>query len=169
MKILVASDIHGNSDKFSKVISFFKDENLDKIIILGDIFNYYQTTSDLEISKMLFSVAPKLEIVRGNCDKDEDEQMMPMGFKTYHIEEINNHKIMFFHGDKYITNDAVCVIFCSGHTHVAKIIKNENKIMINPGSVSRPRDGSIGSFLVIGDKVITIFDLNYRIINESFY
>ena len=55
MKIIVVSDIHGNSEKFKIVMNFMKQEQIDKMIILGDIFNnYYElNAASKEISSML--------------------------------------------------------------------------------------------------------------------
>ena len=41
MKTIIISDIHGHSENLKKVIDFMKIENIDNMIILGDIFNNY--------------------------------------------------------------------------------------------------------------------------------
>ena len=38
---MIISDIHGHSENLKKVIDFMKIENIDNMIILGDIFNNY--------------------------------------------------------------------------------------------------------------------------------
>ena len=54
MKVLVISDIHGASEKLKIVLDFATNENIDKIIVLGDIFNnYYElTVASKEISTL---------------------------------------------------------------------------------------------------------------------
>ena len=41
MKVIIVSDIHGSSEKLKQVIDFMKAEEIDQMIILGDIFNNY--------------------------------------------------------------------------------------------------------------------------------
>ena len=54
----------------------------------------------------------------------------------------------------------------SGIAIYKKIDVNDNVIYLNPGSIGRPRDYSIGTFSVITRNAITIFDLNLNEINE---
>ena len=74
MKIIVVSDIHGNSEKFKLVVDFMKQEDIDQMIILGDLFNtYYElNTAAKEISNLLWTIPSKVVIIRGNCDSNFD-------------------------------------------------------------------------------------------------
>ena len=55
MKVIVVSDIHGASEKLKIAIEFMKTEEIDQMIILGDIFNnfYELNVTSKEISQML--------------------------------------------------------------------------------------------------------------------
>lgn len=170
MKVLFCSDIHGNSEAFLKVVNFFKFEEIDKMIILGDLFSssYGITQSDKDISDMLWDIKDKLIIVEGNCDSSlyPSYDLSPVGYiKKYNIN-INNHDAFCYHGHILYENNTSKFIV-QGHTHISKISIENNQYYLNPGSVGRPRDNIIGSFMIISKEVITIFDINGTIIEEK--
>lgn len=41
MKVMCISDIHGNIECLEKAIERFREENAEKLIILGDFSSYY--------------------------------------------------------------------------------------------------------------------------------
>lgn len=51
-----------------------------------------------------------------------------------------------YHGD----------IFISGHTHIPSISKENNIIYVNPGSISKPRNGSLNSYAIFDNNKIVI-------------
>lgn len=167
MKLLIVSDIHGNSEKFRQVVDFMLDENIEQMIILGDLFNNYYdiNTSTKEISDLLWKVASKVTIIKGNCDTKYDEKFLPVNFLNHYHMNINNKNIIFFHGDQ-LPPAGNYQIYCQGHTHICKIDKKHHEIYFNPGSLSRPRDYTIGTFGIISNYAITIYDLNYKVIDE---
>lgn len=134
MRIAVVSDTHGNYKELLKVIE--RQEDFDMLFHLGDYVD------DAEKLKKILSI-PTI-IVKGNGDYwsnyNEDE-----------IIDIKDKKILLTHGHKYnvrfnYTNlyyrglelDADLVLF--GHTHVPINIKENNLIIMNPGSPSFPRN-----------------------------
>ena len=168
MKVLVISDIHGASEKLKMVLDFATNENIDKIIVLGDIFNnYYElTVASKEISTLFWQHANKLIMVRGNCDSTYDQTLLPVGLLDHYETVINGLRCYFHHGHLRTNYNSSIKLYANGHTHVNKIDVNDNVIYLNPGSIGRPRDYSIGTFSVITKKAITIFDLNLNVINE---
>lgn len=169
MKIIVVSDIHGNSEKFKIVMNFMKQEQIDKMIILGDIFNnYYElNAASKEISSMLWEIPSKLAITKGNCDNSFDQTLLPVNFLDHFQMVLGTKRIYFHHGHlRTLYSDSINV-YCQGHTHVAKIQETDGIIYMNPGSISMPRDYTCGTFLVMNESVITIFDLNFNVIYEK--
>ncbi len=168
MKVMVISDIHGYSDKLQKVINFMKSEQIDKLIILGDIFNnfYELNTSSKEISELLWGIADKVVVIRGNCDSSYDETLLPVGFDNNYETIINGLRCYFHHGHLRVNYNSSIKLYGYGHTHVARLEKIDNVIYLNPGSIGRPRNYSNGSFAVICENVITIFDLNSIVLFE---
>ncbi len=51
-------------------------------------------------------------------------------------------------------------IFLFGHTHVGQIEKIEDRIVANPGSISKPRGGSKKSYLIIDEGKIELKTLS---------
>ncbi|MBQ2408524.1 MAG: metallophosphoesterase family protein, partial [Bacilli bacterium] len=64
MKVIVVSDIHGASEKLKIAIEFMKTEEIDQMIILGDIFNnfYELNVTSKEISQLFWSIADKIVV-----------------------------------------------------------------------------------------------------------
>ena len=58
-------------------------------------------------------------------------------------------------------------IFISGHTHYGMINKTDEKIFANPGSISKPRNGSEHSYLIIDEKSIILKNLDGKILVEE--
>lgn len=133
MRIVVVSDTHRSISGFLDKVKTMPKPDL--IIHLGDY------TSDGE--KIEKELGVNVVQVKGNCD---------MGF-SYNDEEliqIRGKKIFLTHGHKYsvkMNSDSLYYkalelsadIVLYGHTHVAEIIKEENLIIMNPGSPSCPR------------------------------
>ena len=168
MKVLIVSDIHGNSEKFKIVMDFIKTEEIDQMIILGDLFNnYYElNVSSKEISNMLWEIPNKIIITRGNCDSMYDETLLPVGFVDYYETIINGIRCYFHHGHLRTNYKSNIKLYANGHTHIARLEKIDDIIFLNPGSLGRPRDYKKGSFAVISDNAITIFDIDLSIISE---
>lgn len=168
MKTIIISDIHGHSENFKKVIEFMKVENIDNIIILGDIFNnYYElNVSSKEISQLIWEIYDKVVITRGNCDTNYDQTLLPVGLVNHYETIINGKRCYFHHGHLSVPYSSSIKLFGSGHTHITKLNKIDDVIYLNPGSLGRPRDFKVGTFAVITPNAITIFDVNFNVIDE---
>ncbi len=134
MRVLVISDTHGMIDR---AIYIARTGNFDKILHLGD------TYTDAK------NIAKKTGIdtigVLGNCD-----------FASGELEKtivLNGCKIKLTHGHKYdvkYSNDLLKFlirqegldIVLYGHTHVADVEWLARSLILNPGSISLPRDGA---------------------------
>lgn len=57
-------------------------------------------------------------------------------------------------------------IFLFGHTHVGMIEKIGERIIANPGSISKPRGGSKCSYIILSEEKIELKDLNGEIITN---
>ena len=66
MKYLVVSDIHGSYYYASKIIDIINNENIDKLILLGDLYyhgprnNVPKDYNPLEVCKLLNSLTIKI-------------------------------------------------------------------------------------------------------------
>lgn len=143
MKLLILSDTHGNRRSMDKLVPFISQE-IDLMIHAGDNFRDSIYLKD-KTSKPIIAV-------RGNCDFEiaDGELVFELEGLTFMLVHGHMHRVKY--GLEVLAQDAHekgadIVIF--GHTHI-----KENKIiggveMINPGSLSLPRDGIKGSYVVM--------------------
>lgn len=166
MKLLIASDLHGSAYWVKKLMDFAESENPDKLILLGDLL-YHGPRNDLptgyapkEVIPMLSAWRDKIIAVRGNCDAEVDQMVLPFPCMADSSQILVDGKILYLtHGHHESPENLPALpegsVFLSGHTHV-KIDKVINGVRcINPGSVSIPKDGS-HSCMVYEDGVFTV-------------
>lgn len=141
MRILVISDSHGSLRNIEKAIEAQPDAK--NIIFLGD------GASEIEEASYIYDDRI-FHIVRGNCDFLSSESSS----KTV---TINGTKIFFTHGQymrdvgnlvKAAKQENAKIALC-GHTHIAYTNYIDGVYVMNPGSITMPRDLSRGSYGVI--------------------
>lgn len=163
MKLIIISDIHGSYDNFNKLVPFIDRFKPDKIIILGDILNdYHNNEADDRLIDLLNRYS-NIVGVKGNTDRDIDQNYLnfPMlnDYITFNIED--DIKIYCYHGHKYL-NIPNNVIKVSGHTHTPLL----NRYNINPGSITYPRGSMYKTFITYEDRLFTLYDLEFNIIDK---
>lgn len=169
MRVLILSDIHGDHENINLII---KKEKFDKLIILGDLFNYGFCSNDLknnEIIKLLQKNKDKLILIRGNCDNYINFDLINLCAHDVITIPINDHNVTLSHGNRYkrgFLPEYHGDIFMSGHTHIPMITKQREIIYANPGSISKPRGGSKKTYMIFEDKKLIIKDLNGKIQKE---
>ncbi len=170
-KILIFSDLHGDKDALALLIDKIKMEKPTTLINVGD-FGLFMLGRDFDKLKNLS--IPLLN-VQGNCDSRwEFNKKKLQAPPIYITKELNDRKIVATHGDLYydwklfpLYLDAKD-IFVSGHTHVAHLYQNSSgPILLNPGSVSSPRDNNEPSYATIDENEIVIKTLFNSIVLKS--
>ena len=134
MKILVCSDCHGDYAALNQI--YLSNSDVDIFYNLGDN----------ELPEYLLH---NFLAIKGNCDFNSlplEANTEVEGFKV-HMEHGNNF-LFHMNANKYIENKD-CDIFLFGHTHKKLASKVGNTYVFNPGSLSRPRDGDKGSYLIL--------------------
>ena len=146
MRILVLSDTHGDISRACQIYHILqKQGQVDLIIHCGD---YYKDA--IHMSERLG--APTVW-VKGNTDGSFDEN-------GYTIVDTECGSLLVTHGHmenvdfsqqnlyyKALEHDCCAAIF--GHTHRAVSAEAGGIHLLNPGSLTRPRDGSGGTFGLI--------------------
>ncbi|WP_022934546.1 metallophosphoesterase family protein [Mesomycoplasma moatsii] len=142
VKILVLSDIHGNTKILQKIIDNVEH---DYSIIAGDF-----TCDDSIINKYINFA------VRGNNDWNssfKDELDFEINGIKFHLEhghligsysQLDNYEFMH-----KVLIDQKCDILIHGHTHIPKIFEYKEGLVMNPGSTTFPRGGSNASYAII--------------------
>ena len=143
MKILLVADSHGNDRILQDLYHQYED------------MDYYLHAGDSQSSTM--AIYP-FDSVKGNCDFYDFDRCRkiytPMGylfmkhFPTLHNNESEDVKF-----------------FVHGHTHQVKVTKG-NIVTICPGSLTRPRDGTNGTYMIMDihkeKTTITIYDVEMK-------
>ncbi len=160
MKFLIASDIHGSAYYCNLLIEAVKQENADRIVILGDIL-YHGPRNDLpreyapkKVIEMLNPLKDKLLCVRGNCDTEVDQMVLDFPvLADYCVIPVGDNLIYATHGHNYNENKLPPIskgdILLNGHTHVSKCTEHEDFVYMNPGSVSIPKGDTPHSYMTL--------------------
>lgn len=172
MKLLIASDIHGSAYWCRKLLEVYQQEQPDKLVLLGDIL-YHGPRNDLPreyapkaVISMLSPLAEKILCVRGNCEAEVDQMVLPFPCMAPYSQLLVEDKTFYLtHGHHENPRNLPRLnpgdVFLSGHTHVKEDILVEGVRCLNPGSVSIPKDGS-HSCLVYDNG-----DFSFRILEED--
>ena len=171
MKLLIASDIHGSAYWCGRLMEEIRREDPDRILLLGDLL-YHGPRNDLprdyapkKVIPMLSAVKEKILAVRGNCDAEVDQMVLPFPCMADYAQLLVDGKTFYLtHGHHAAPNSLPPLpggsIFLSGHTHVKLDKETAGIRCLNPGSVSIPKDGS-HSFLLYENG-----EFSFRILEE---
>ena len=179
MKILICSDIHGDADCLQLVLDKFNEEKADKLLVLGDIL-YHGPRNDLplgyapkKVIPMLSEIKEKIIAVRGNCDTEVDQMVLPFPILSdYSYVIADGLTILATHGHKYTPDApppmAEGTILLTGHTHVLKIEPIANGCFyVNPGSISLPKENNPKTYAIYENRKITIKTLDGAVFKEK--
>ena len=170
MKVMCISDIHGSIENLKKALERYKEENAEKLLILGDFSSYFHSSTDYEIADILNNMAGSIIAVKGNCDSSYIDELFHFSLGFLKTIDVNGIKVTLTHGHIYNRNNLPenCgKIFLSGHSHVGMIEKIGDRIFANPGSISKPRGGTKKSYITIDEGKIGLKDLNGQIIKTT--
>ena len=142
LRVIVFSDSHGRLDNALKALK--EAGQVDYLLHAGD---FYRDA----IALAAVSALP-VKAVRGNCDGSVDGLLEE-------LFELDGRLVYMTHGHlsgpnrlgsllkKAVMYGAQAVIF--GHTHMSQSITMEGVLLLNPGSISRPRDREHPSYGIL--------------------
>lgn len=133
-RVLVVSDTHGRHDNLEKIVQRLKP--IDLLLHLGDVQGGEYFVSQIGGCASY--------IVKGNCDWYET------GLMSEYVLPLENHKIFMTHGHRYGVNYGVDTLKMAarergadialfGHTHEPYLEQTDDVTVLNPGSLSLPR------------------------------
>jgi len=154
MKFLIASDIHGSYKYCTELLRAFEREGADKLILLGDIL-YHGPRNPLpeeyapaKVAEILSAVKEKILCVRGNCDSEVDQMVLPFPITSdYAAVFADGVNIYLSHGHREIPPLTPKDVYITGHTHVP-VRENIPFLHLNPGSVSLPKENSRRGYIL---------------------
>ena len=166
MKLLIASDLHGSAYYTQMLLAREAQEAPEKLILLGDVL-YHGPRNDLprdyapkQVIAQLSPLASKILCVRGNCDCEVDQMVLPFPvLADYGFLELSGRAVYLTHG--HVINKAHPLPFSKGdillhgHTHVPACEDCGDFMYLNPGSVSIPKENSPHSYMIFEDGVFS--------------
>ncbi len=176
MKLLIASDIHGDLESAEFVISAFEKEKCDKLLFLGDLL-YHGPRNDLPktyapkaVIELLNKNKNIILAVRGNCDTEVDQMVLNFPILAdYAYLSFDGLSVFATHGHHHNTTTPPPMrkgeILLHGHTHILKCEEfGEGNFYLNPGSVALPKEGNPRSYMLYEDRCFTVKSIDGEII-----
>jgi putative phosphoesterase len=177
MRLMFASDIHGSACYCRKMLEAFEEEKASRLILLGDIL-YHGPRNDLpkeynpkEVIQLLNKRKEFIYAVRGNCDSEVDQMVLEFPIMAdYSIIMDGAQLIYATHGHTYNKGHLPPIkqgdILIHGHTHIPAAKRETNYILLNPGSVSLPKEGNPPSYGIWDEGIFQIKDFTGRQMKE---
>ncbi len=172
MKLLIASDIHGDLDSAKKIFAAFSKEDADKILILGDLLyhgprnNLPSTYSPKDVIKLLNDNRDVILCVRGNCDTEVDQMVLEFPILAdYIFLSLDGLQVFATHGHHHNTATPPPLrkgeILLHGHTHVLKCEQfGDENTYLNPGSAALPKEGNPRTYMIYENRSFTVKDFD---------
>ena len=171
MKLMFASDIHGSAYYCRKMLEAYQAEEADRLILLGDIL-YHGPRNDLPKEYAPKEVIAMLNPMKNDiCAAEVDQMVLDFPVMAdYALILYGERNLYATHGHIYNENNLPPLkngdILIHGHTHVLKAEKREGYTLLNPGSVSIPKEGNPPSYAILEDGLFTIKGFDGTIIKE---
>ena len=176
MKIIIASDIHGDAQSCKALLDLYESQKADWLLLLGDLL-YHGPRNPIPphydpqaVAKCLSAHKEHILCVRGNCDGEVDQMMLDFPILSETAMLFVDGKVwMAAHGHRAGANptadDLPCLpegsVFLSGHTHIPTHFVDSNGILrINPGSVTFPKGDSQKCCMIYENGEFTLWPLD---------
>ena len=160
---MIASDLHGSAYYTEKLLEAYQREGADRLLLLGDIL-YHGPRNDLprgyapkEVIAMLNPLADRITCVRGNCDAEVDQMVLDFPLMAdLETVPLGSRRLVLTHGHHYNgdTPPALAAedVLLHGHTHVPLCRHHSTGFwVLNPGSVSIPKEDSPHGYMLLRD------------------
>lgn len=136
IKIVAISDTHGSYEPLLDIQN--KEFDADYFFHLGDF-----CIPDYLVSPYL--------AVKGNNDYTTGfPSKIDINIKGLKVHLEHGHNFSFIANRRNYLKELDCDLFIYGHTHqFSSSVFNEKTILVNPGSLTKPRDDFNGSYAVI--------------------
>lgn len=177
MKLIFISDIHGSLKYAKKALEIFHKEEGTNLIILGDVL-YHGPRNPLPeeynpqgVVEVFNSINNKIIAVRGNCEAEVDQMLLDFPcMSDYSILFWEGIRIFLTHGHIFNENNMPKLsegdVMIHGHTHVLKSCIKDGVKIINPGSITYPKENNPHSYGVLEGKTFLIKNINGAVIRK---
>lgn len=177
MKIMTISDIHGDSQQAKLALEIFDKLNCDKLLILGDIL-YHGPRNPLPshydpktVIELLNNYQDKIIALRGNCDSEVDQMVLNFEIMAdYQTFKLGKRNVFATHGHLYSPTDLSNLkkgdIFIFGHVHLPICIKQNDIYVLNPSSITFPKENNPKTFGILTENNFVIYDFELNMIKS---
>ena len=172
MKLVIASDIHGDLVSMNEVLAAYKNEGAERLLLLGDLL-YHGPRNDLPESydpkgviELLNSNKDVILAVRGNCDTEVDQMVLSFPILAdYAYLSLDGIGVFATHGHHHNTLTPPPLrrgeILLHGHTHVLKCERfGDENYYLNPGSAALPKENNPKTYMVYENRTFTVKDFS---------
>lgn len=172
MKLMIISDIHGSYNDLRRTMDIFEKEQMDKLVILGDIL-YHGPRNDLpdgyapkKVIPLLNQYKDKIIAVRGNCDAEVDQMVLEFPMRADYTQLfLDGHRFFLTHGHLYDEDNRPMLsdgdVMMYGHFHKPITKEKEGVVIFNPSSISLPKEG-VKSYGVYENDELKIYSLEKK-------
>jgi uncharacterized protein len=159
-RLYVLSDLHGRHRRLEPLLARIlreADSAEVRLLIAGDL----GLRPGCGTSALLRGCRGIIRAVRGNCDTRETEEAagfpLPLADRFFFC----GRTVLMMHGHTLSTGCPLLPsgsLFITGHTHVPSLYCDDKTgiVMINPGSLEEPRQGSPASYAVITAEAVEL-------------
>ncbi|AIQ50344.1 phosphodiesterase [Paenibacillus sp. FSL R7-0331] len=177
MKLMFISDIHGSLYWLEQALAKAEEEQPHTLVILGD-FLYHGPRNPLPegydpqgVAARLNAYGKSLAAVRGNCDAEVDQMLLQFPMMGDYVLILHEgRKIYATHGHGFSIEQlpplAPGDVFIQGHTHLPVAGVKEGIFVLNPGSISLPKENNPHSYGILADGVFTIKDFGGKTVKH---
>ena len=178
MKLLIASDIHGDLESMELVLNAFKNEQCDRILLLGDLL-YHGPRNDLPktynpkaVISLLNENKELIMTVKGNCDGEVDQMVLDFPILAdYALLSLDSLTVFMTHGHHHNTTTPPPLKKGDNHLHAhTHILAGEkfgsDNLYLNPGSAALPKAGNPKTYMIYEYRKFTCKDFSGNVIFE---
>ena len=170
MKLFIASDIHGSAYYCRLLLERLKSEGAESLLLLGDTLYHGPRNAlprdyaPMEVAGLLNALEVPVCSVRGNCDAEIDQTVLDFPIMAdYSLLLAGRRRVFVTHGHLYTPEEHPRLrkgdAFLFGHIHVPVCEGRDGVLVLNPGSVSIPKEQSPHSAMVYEDGLFRWLDL----------
>ncbi len=171
MKIMIASDLHGDAVAVARLLERYRASGAARLILLGDLL-YHGPRNDLppgyrpkEVIALLSTLDPPPLCVRGNCDAEVDQMVLPFPITAESVcLDFDGIRVFATHGHHHspenLPSPQEYGAFLYGHTHLPEARREGGLLLLNPGSISLPKGGFPPSYMLYEDGVFSVLDFD---------
>ncbi|MEK5489635.1 phosphodiesterase [Paenibacillus sp. FSL R7-0297] len=177
MKLMFISDIHGSLHWLEQALAKAEEEQPHTLVILGD-FLYHGPRNLLPegynpqgVADKLNAYGKSLVAVRGNCDAEVDQMLLQFPMMGDYVMILHEgRKIYATHGHGFSIDNLPALsprdVFIQGHTHLPVADMREGIVVLNPGSISLPKENNPNSYGILDNGEFSIKDFAGNVIKH---